>query len=217
MKVLILRPQPGADETAERARNMGLEPVLAPLFTVGPIAWTPPESRHFDAVFLTSANAVRLGGDGLTSFFGLPCYAVGGRTAAAAEAAGFADIRTGPGDGRALATLASVDGVRTAVHFCGRDHIEPGPPVAASVPVYAADPAGRLPAGLDYDIALLHSPRAAALFAELARDRGTVRIAAISAQAAAAAGDGWRSVSVAEAPRDEALLELAAKLCHRGD
>ena len=43
MKVLILRPQPGADETAARARALGLEPLVAPLFTVRPLAWTPPD------------------------------------------------------------------------------------------------------------------------------------------------------------------------------
>ena len=41
-RVLILRPQPGADETAERARALGLEAVVAPLFEVGPLAWTGP-------------------------------------------------------------------------------------------------------------------------------------------------------------------------------
>jgi len=216
MRVLILRPQPGADETAEKARAMGLEPVLAPLFKVRPLAWTAPDSRNFDAVFVTSANGVRLAGDGLTSFVDLPCYAVGQRTAAAAEAAGFADVRAGPGDGRALAAMAIAEDVSAAVHFCGRDHIELGPPVVAEIPVYAADPAKTLPEGIAYDLALLHSPRAAALFAELIGGRGAIRIAAISEQVSAAAGTGWRSVSVAEAPREQALLELAAKLCQNG-
>jgi uroporphyrinogen-III synthase len=216
MRVLILRPQPGADETAERARAMGLEPVLAPLFAVRAIAWEYPDRECFDAAFLTSANAARLGGDGLTPFFDLPCYAVGERTAAAADAAGFADLRTGPSDGRALAALAMAQGVKAAIHFCGRDHSALGPPVVAAMPVYSAEPLDRLPPRLDYDVALLHSPRAAALFSALVDDPEVIRIAAISAQAAAAAGGGWRSVSVAEAPRDEALLELAAKLCHTG-
>jgi hypothetical protein len=30
------------------------------------------------------------------------------------------------------------------------------------------------------------------------------------------AGAGWQSVAVAAAPRDQALLELAAKLCQTG-
>ena len=64
---------------------------------------------------------------------------------------------------------------------------------------------------------MLHSPRAAALFAALrGRSARRSRIAAISAPTAAAAGEGWKSVAVAAAPRDEALLELAAKLCQTG-
>ena len=62
---------------------------------------------------------------------------------------------------------------------------------------------------------MLHSPRAAARFAALAGDRGRFTLAAISVETAAAAGTGWRQVAVATAPRDEALLELAAKLCQK--
>ena len=73
---------------------------------------------------------------------------------------------------------------------------------------------GALPPDLEQALVLLHSPRAAARFAVLAGNRrGAIRIAAISAETAAVAGAGWRSVDVAAAPRDQALLELAAKLC----
>ena len=71
--VLILRPQPGADESAARARALGLDPVVAPLFTVRPLAWEAPNPADFDAVMMTSANAARFGGDGLTPFIDLPC------------------------------------------------------------------------------------------------------------------------------------------------
>ncbi len=214
MKVLILRPRPGADETAAKARSRGLDPIVAPLFTVRPLAWGAPDSTGFDAVFLTSANAPRCGGDGMAPYFGLPCYAVGERTAEAARAAGFADVRTGAADGDALAALATADGISAAIHFCGRDHKALGGPVRCEIPVYAAEPVEQLPADVENAVVLLHSPRAAALFAERARGRrGAIRIAAISAQAADAAGGGWKSVQVAAAPRDEALLELAAKLC----
>jgi uroporphyrinogen-III synthase len=51
------------------------------------------------------------------------------------------------------------------------------------------------------------------LFSSLVGNRGALRIAAISQAAADAAGLGWASVHVAEQPRDQALLELAARLC----
>src|SRR5436190_2126779 len=88
---------------------MGLDPVVAPLFTIRPIAWTPPAPAGFGAVLLTSANAARLAGGGMTPFLSLPCYAVGERTAAAAREAGFRDIRTGPGDGEALSRMIAAE------------------------------------------------------------------------------------------------------------
>jgi uroporphyrinogen-III synthase len=212
MKVLILRPQPGADESAARARAMGLDPIVAPLFTLRALVWRPPDPERFDAVFLTSANAAGFAGDGLTPFLHLPCYAVGERTAQAARAAGFGDVRTGPSDGVALLALARAEGAGALLHLGGREHI--ALESVTHVPVYAAEATGARPEEVADALVLLHSPRAAASFAALAgRRRAGIRIAAISAQTAAAAGDGWKSVAVAAAPRDQALLELAAKLC----
>jgi uroporphyrinogen-III synthase len=215
MKILVLRPQPGAGETAARARALGLEVVVAPLFAVRPLAWSPPDPAGFDAVMLTSASAARQASDGLTPFKSLPCYAVGEATAAAAREAGFADIRIGPDDGAALLLMMAEDGVKAAFHACGEDHLALGHPAIAitRVPVYAAEAAERLPVAAEGALALLHSPRAATLFARLAGDRARIAVAAISARTARAAGEGWRRVAVAARPRDEALLELAAKLC----
>ena len=219
--VLILRPQPGADRTAERARALGLSPTVAPLFTVRPLAWSAPDAADFDCVMLTSANAARQGGGAMTSFLHLPCFAVGGATAAAAAQAGFADIRSGPSDGAALLRMMAAQGARSALHPCGLDHLAPaaGELSVRSIPVYAADAAERLPdepqaalaAGA---VALIHSPRAGALFGRLVGgQREQIRLAAISEAAAQAAGAGWAESAIAAEPRDEALLELAAKLC----
>lgn len=216
MKVLILRPQPGADETAARARALGLEPLVAPLFKVRPLDWDAPDPAAFDAVLLTSANAPRCGGGAMTPFLGLPCYCVGGSTASAARETGFADVRTGPSDGASLIAMAAADGAAAAVHFCGRRHVALRHPAVtvAAVAVYTAEPAARLPAGMEGALVLLHSPRAAALFARLAGPRRAhIGVAAISARTLAAAGEGWGSAHVAERPRDHALLALAAKLC----
>jgi uroporphyrinogen-III synthase len=211
MKLLIVRPQPGADDSAARARAIGLDPIVAPLFETRPLRWTAPDPIGFDAILLTSANAARLGGEGLRPFFALPCYAVGERTAEAAQRAGFTDVRIGLSDGVALAAMAAHDGVQSPLHLGGRDHLPVGG--AAHIAVYASEPVGGLPSDLGEAVVLLHSPRAAARFAALAPDRAAIIVAAISAQAARAAGAGWKSVAIAGAPRDEALLELAAKLC----
>jgi uroporphyrinogen-III synthase len=219
-RVLILRPEPGGSASAARARALGRDPILAPLFAIRPLGWEAPDPSGFDAVLLTSANAARHGGEGLGAFAHLPCYAVGEATAEAARVAGFGEIRTGPGDGAAAAAMMAADGVGRAFHPCGRDHAEAAAPGVAVErrAVYAAEPVPVLPAAAAEAIAagalvLVHSPRAASLLASLVPNRAQVPLAAISAAAADAAGAGWRNKNVAPAPRDEALLELAARLC----
>ena len=216
--VLVLRPQPGADETGRRARALGLEVAVAPLFSVRPLDWTPPDRAGFDAVMLTSANAARHAGDGMKPFLTLRCYALGEATAAAAREVGFAEIKVGPSDGAALLDLMAFEGVTRAFHPCGRDTTDLGasPVEHLDVAVYAAEAVRRLPPEAAAALGagarvLLHSPRAAALFAELYEgEREFVDLAAISAATAKAAGTGWRSVEIATEPRDEALLALAA-------
>jgi uroporphyrinogen-III synthase len=211
-KLLVLRPEPGASETAARARAMGLEPVAAPLFTVRPLDWEAPDPADHDAILLTSAHAARLAGRCLE----LPCYAVGEATAEAARRVGYV-VTVGPRDGAAALALARSDGRERILHLCGREHIA-WPGLDRRI-VYAAEAADALPASArealaEGAVALLHSPRAATLFSSLAPDRALVSIAAISAAAAEAAGPGWACVAVAPEPRDAALLEVAAKLCN---
>lgn len=208
-----------------RARALGLKAIAAPIFTIEPLDWKAPKPDGFEAVLLTSANAARCAGSELLRFAHLPCYAVGEATAAAAAKAGFSDVRTGPSDGGAVATLMARDGVRSAFHLCGRDHVGPD---AAGLRmerriVYQSKPLSALPeeASLALDkqaLVLIHSPRAGLEFSQLvepeAKDR--IALAAISEAAASAAGPGWKAKAVASQPRDHALLELAVKLCKTG-
>lgn len=224
MKLLILRPPPGAGETAGRAASMGLDTVVAPLFEIRPLDWDAPDPSAFEAVLLTSANTARHGGAQLAAFAGLPCYAVGEATAAAAQEAGFSDIRTGARGAVAVADMLAADGISRALHLCGRDHIAIEHPRVALTRrcVYASEAADALPAEAVRALAgeavvLLHSARAASRFGALVDKAGLARgrtsLAAISDAAAAAAGGSWKSVRVAAGPRDDALLELAATMC----
>jgi uroporphyrinogen-III synthase len=221
--LLILRPEPGASETAARARAMGMEVVVAPLFAIRPLAWDPPDPARFDAILLTSAHGARQAGAGLARYLALPCFAVGAASAAAARTAGFARVTESDGDGDALARAAAGAGIRFALHLHGRDHLPlcaPGVEIAGRA-VYAADAAASLPEAARAALAagalaLVHSPRSAALLASLVADRSALRLAAISPAAAEAAGPGWAGIAAARAPNDPALLELAAKLCNIG-
>ena len=202
-----------------------METTLAPLFEVRPLAWNAPDPTDYDALLLTSANAPRHAGPELTKLAALPCYCVGEGTAAEAVRRGCARPTVGPGDAAALLTVMAAEGVRAVLHLRGRDHIAVRHSQLSihGITVYAAEPADRLPHSAITAIeagalALLHSPRAACCFGELVGaaglDRGKIRIAAISEAAADAAGPGWASRAIADAPRDQALLELAAKLCN---
>jgi len=226
-RLLVLRPQPGADATARRAQALGLDALAVPLFTVRAVDWTPPDPGSLDAVLMTSANAARFGGENLARYHSLPLYAVGAATARAARDAGFADVTSGAADGAAIVALAVAQGKRRLLHLAGRDHIPLNDRAVAIERriVYASDAVSALPDLARKSISggalgLLHSVRAAQLFGELfdaARlDRSRLMIAGLSPAICAAAGVGWSRVAAAPTPDDEALLAIAARLCDQG-
>ena len=158
----------------------------------------------------------------------MPAYAVGARTAAAAEAAGFSNVRVAPGgDATALIAALAADGRRRVLHLTGRDHrVPPASPGLSllSCPVYEArlvadltDEARSALADGRIDWTLLFSARTAAHFAELcdrhALDRRRLSIAAISPVACAAAGPGWRQALAAADPTETGILAVAGLLC----
>ena len=215
-RVLVLRPEPGASATVEKARGRGLDAIAIPLFEIELVAWQAPDPGGFDALLLTSAKAVRMGGDELMKLRGLPVHAVGEATAEAARGAGF-DIAS-VGDAGVDRLLDSLDPDLRLLHLCGEDRREPlkAPQSIVPVTVYRAmaierpDLSGAIGA-----VALVHSPRAARRLAELVDGRGSIAIAAISPAAAEAAGGGWQQVESADAPNDEGVLALAARLCNK--
>lgn len=212
-KVVILRPEPGASATLARAEASGIEAVAIPLFEVTPVEWIAPNAADYDALLLTSANAVRHAGIQLSSLSTLPAYCVGAATAAAAEAAGLAIAATGKGNAAELARHLPED-LRT-LHLTARDHRTiPGVTEIAVYASAAVEPPPSLDA-LTGGVAMVHSPRAGKRLAELVADRRDISIAAFSPAAAAACGEGWRRVETIPAPADGALLELAASLCQK--
>lgn len=225
MRLLVLRPEPGATATARAAATLGLTAIVAPLFAIQPLAWSPPDPAGYDALMVTSANAVRFGGAALRCYAHLPAFAVGAATADAMRLAGFADVAVGAGDADRLAALIAAGPHRRLLHPCGEHRRAPAFDGAIDhLPVYRSAPVGALPdAARDVAAtgaaALLHSPRAATLFGTLIDagrfDRAATHLVAISAAAATAAGPGWRSVSVAPIPRDAAVLATARALCEK--
>lgn len=207
-RLLVVRPEPGAARTAARLRDAGGEVLVWPLFAVAPVAWDVPDPGEVDALLLTSANAVRHAGAGLTALATVPVVAVGAATAAAARAVGLTVVATG--DGGVEEALAQAAGYPRLLHLAGRDHMPAGHATrivydSVALPVdgraFAAEAAGQT--------VLLHSARAAARVAALLPERSGTAVAALSAAVAAAAGSGWRRVVVPARPTDVALCAAA--------
>jgi uroporphyrinogen-III synthase len=218
--LVILRPQPAANATADAARTLGLEPLVMPLFGIKPVDWVPPPAGDFDAVLLTSANAVRDGGDRLQGYRQLPVHCVGEVTAAAARGAGFAVATVGTAGIEHL--LQSLPAGLRLLHLCGAHRrVADSAHEITVVETYRAvelQPPDGL-AAIDGPVVALHSPRAAWRFAQAVEQAGihrsAIALVAISEAAAAAAGSGWETVEAASSPTDSALLAIAARLCNK--
>jgi uroporphyrinogen-III synthase len=221
MKFLIIRPEPGASASAARAKAAGFEPVILPFFKITPMPWKLPQSANYDALLLTSANAVRQAGPQLQALRHLPLHVVGDPTADAARAANLSVSSTGI-SGIDDAIKAALDaGHCRLLWLTGEDHKMPAMPKGTMLDIiicYASEP---LPLPPDTkqrieaaDIVVLHSPRAARQFAQTADNMGlgraSITLAAFSTAIADAAGAGWQHIILADKPLDSALLSAVA-------
>jgi uroporphyrinogen-III synthase len=162
---------------------------------------------------------------------GLPLFAVGPGTAAAARAAGFAQVITGERDAAALADLivASLPPSARIAYLCGRprrpdfeDALAAGGHEVAAIEIYETrdlvpDDATARQAlgGRAVDVALVYSPDSARRLCELAVRPPlqplfvSTRFACISGAAAALLGAfAPDRIMIAAQPSEEALLQL---------
>jgi uroporphyrinogen-III synthase len=208
--LLVVRSEPGNARTSGMLRAAGAAVLGWPLFVAAPVPWPVPDTSPHDALLVTSANAIRHAGPGLTQLAHLPVIAVGGETATLARAAGLTVAAVGDGGvTTALAAGLSI-GLTRPLHLAGREHVASGHP---AVIVYesadvAVDAAAFAAAAADR-IVLLHSVRAAQRVATLVARRETVGIVALSEAVRDAAGPGWRHANAAAVPTDAALCSSA--------
>lgn len=224
LPLIVTRAEPGATATVRRALALGIDAHAAPLFAACALPWSPPDPAGFDALLLTSAQAVRLGGPGLATLAALPVHAVGEATARAAEAAGLRVATTGPGTAQGLFDALEPHGGQRILWLCGRDRtaFDAGRADLVPLPVYTAEPIAPPPSWKALiaapAVVMAHSARGAGRIADLAGSaRKHLTLLVISAKAAAAAGSGWGEVRVAERPDDAAMLAQAHALCHKGE
>ncbi|MBB5711165.1 uroporphyrinogen-III synthase [Sphingomonas xinjiangensis] len=216
----VLRPEPGNRIMAAAAEARGRRVVRLPLFGIAPVPWDLPDPAAFDALILTSANAVRQGGAGLAMLRNLPVFAVGASTAESAERAGFRIAQIGRAGAAALVALAREAGVSRALHLAGRERtVEQGGIVADIRTVYASEALPIAPAAAERligSIALVQSARAGERLSDVVDacglDRARIGVVAMSDACARAAGEGWNVLRVAPDPSPEALLDTAIAL-----
>jgi uroporphyrinogen-III synthase len=228
VKVLVTRPQPQSDDTIGRLAARGIEGIAAPLMRIETVAAALPADAA--AIALTSSNAVRALTDqpDCRALMGVPVFAVGERTAAAARTAGFGDVRSAGGDVDSLVRLVASSLPPNAgriVYASGRDvagDLE-GRLAAAGlnverIVVYEAvaatalpEPARHMLAAGDIGAVLLYSPRSARIFAALSMRAGisledTIAVAMSDAVAEAAGQAGFAAVAVAARPEQGELI-----------
>jgi uroporphyrinogen-III synthase len=215
MKIWITRAEPGASRTAGRLRDLGHEPLVAPVLEVHPLP-ALIDLGGVGALAFTSVNGVLAFAD-LCPDRGLPVFAVGDTTAQAARAAGFGLVVSAEGDVDDLArVIVSATGrlAGAVLHPGAREPagdllgaLNAASVTALAVAVYETRvlPA-TVPPGAEG--VMIHSPKAAAAIA--GGQIGGLTAYCISDAAAAPLRSVARQTVVAAEPNEASLLRLLA-------
>jgi uroporphyrinogen-III synthase len=185
MRLIVTRPEPDATRTAQALIRLGHEAILSPMLDIVPDPRAPIPDLPFQAVLMTSSNAVRALSvrSALPFARDVPMLTVGDQTALAARRAGFTGARSADGSVEDLLALASktllpIDG--PILYTVGEDRsgdlagaLSALGFVVEAVAVYRAEPRARLAdvaeAALrerEVDGILLYSRRSAEAFAK---------------------------------------------------
>src|SRR5256884_3777544 len=107
MAVLVTRPHPDDETTAQALRARGVDVLRAPMLRFEPVPFQADADANYGAVIVTSANALRAIAPHLAAsrLLELPLFAVGENTAAAARDVGFGEVIASKGDAGALRDL----------------------------------------------------------------------------------------------------------------
>jgi len=230
VRVLVTRPEPDAVDTAGRLSALGLEPVIFPLMRMEVTKARLPKPDGLSGLIVTSANGLRALEQrrAISPYLPLPLYAVGEKTAQAAEAAGFASVITADGDAGALIELVA-EKARTGTYFypsaeaTARDlpkALAASGHLVIAAEVYRMVAEIRLPDTIADSLAqggiaaaLIYSRRTAELFAEMTElvlspdaRRALTLICLSENTAAPLLSHGFVRVVLADYPSEEAMM-----------
>ncbi len=228
-RALVTRPAEDSAPLADALGARGIEPLVDPMLRIELAEGAAVPLDGVQALLFTSTNGVRAFA-AREARRDLPAYAVGDATAAAARAAGFAEVKSASGDSAALARLVADDlDAKNGALLHARGAHAAGDLAGAlakagfelrTADLYRAVPAESLSdetrralADGTLDYALFFSPRTAETFVFLARAaelaEATAPVVAICLSqpvADALSALSWRAVAVAERPTQSALL-----------
>ena len=240
MRFLVTRSRPEAESLADELARRGHEALIEPLLeirTAADAAARIGSLSGIQALLFTSANGVRAFTES-SAERGLPAFAVGDSTAAAAREAGFARVESAQGDVEALADLvrtrlrpqdgALFHGAARQVAGDLKGLLERQGFALRRTVLYEAVMATRLSesavgaiADGKLDGVLFFSPRTARGFVRLAESQNLLpalaRCSAVCLSAAVAdavAGPPWGRVLVASRPDQSALLACLEQVVH---
>lgn len=227
--VLVTRPDDLAESTIAALKGRGHTALHAPIMRVEKQSFEHPadEERH---LIVTSRNGVKFGLEALAErhFF---VHAVGEATAEAARAAGYMNVRAGPGTAKGLLPqlidLGTQHGAQFS-HLCGEElafniahHLTEKDISAETITCYRMVPNIDLPEDVvsaltagDIDVVLFHSARAARAFEELLVEKGSldwvksVQALCLSSRIHSELMGPWRKISHAIMPTEKTLLSL---------
>ncbi|MBR0854945.1 uroporphyrinogen-III synthase [Bradyrhizobium liaoningense] len=244
MSILVTRPHPDNEATAESLRARGHPVLLAPVLKFEPVAFHDENEAGYGAIIVTSANAIRAVAPQLRDLglLELPLFAVGEHTAAAARDAGFAEVIVAGGDAAALrdkviqsardrllkkkSTLLYLVGADLSRDLGGELGAEGFSVVTQTT--YRMAPVKHLPrevcegfAAHGVEAVLHYSRRSARAFLDAARDEG-VEISALAipqcclseAIASVLRDAGASQVLVAATPDENALFDTLERALH---
>jgi uroporphyrinogen-III synthase len=234
VRVLVTRPEPDGERTAQKLRLRGCEVLLAPLLRVELIDCADLGSGPWGAVAMTSANAARAIArhPRLAELLSLPVFTVGRRTADAAHAAGFTAVTSADGNEGDLSRVigAQYRGNKILLYLAGEDRAgDLAGDVAgfgitvATVVVYRAAAAALPPpvqaalAAGEIDAVLHFSRRSAEVYLMCAKAAGVLDRALTPSHyclsqsvAEPLAAAGARRIGIAQRPEEAALMDLVA-------
>ena len=125
MAVFVTRPSQDGEKTTQALRARGFEVLASPTLRLEPLPFQDDHGATYDAVIVTSANAVRAVKDdpALKPLLKLRLFAVGDASAEVAGQIGFANVVSASGDGAALRDLvcATLRKGSTLCYLAGAD------------------------------------------------------------------------------------------------